>query len=349
MSGAGSGHEVRTAQRPEVTTRASLSLDLDNQWSYMKTHGDAGWERFRRYLDIARAARARRPRRGTGCTSRSSSSARTRRSAENRDALGALAAAGPRDRQPLVPPRALAAPLLGRRSSTKSSPGPRTAIEAATGVRPWVPGPGYSLSGPTLRVLVRRGYAYDASTLPTYIGPLARAYYFRTAKLDRGAAGRAGAALRHVGRRRRGRAAVPVGASTTRTLLEIPVTTLPGVKVPIHVSYLLMLSDVLAGRARAGTSTPRCGLPRGGRRAVAPAAPARPPRGDDVKALAFFPGMSIAGDEKLARVDSYLDAAAAPLRRRPGRRARCARSARRPLPVRPPDFAAGVVTGSWSA
>ncbi len=31
---------------------ASLSLDLDNQWSYMKTHGDAGWESFPSYLDI---------------------------------------------------------------------------------------------------------------------------------------------------------------------------------------------------------------------------------------------------------------------------------------------------------
>ena len=30
---------------------SSLSLDLDNQWSYMKTHGDAGWESFPSYLD----------------------------------------------------------------------------------------------------------------------------------------------------------------------------------------------------------------------------------------------------------------------------------------------------------
>src|SRR6478672_9131090 len=30
---------------------ASLSLDLDNKWSYMKTHGDAGWENFPSYLD----------------------------------------------------------------------------------------------------------------------------------------------------------------------------------------------------------------------------------------------------------------------------------------------------------
>src|SRR5262249_46460471 len=25
---------------------ASLSLDLDNKWSYLKTHGDAGWDRY---------------------------------------------------------------------------------------------------------------------------------------------------------------------------------------------------------------------------------------------------------------------------------------------------------------
>ena len=30
---------------------ASLSLDLDNLWSYMKTHGDLGWENFPSYLD----------------------------------------------------------------------------------------------------------------------------------------------------------------------------------------------------------------------------------------------------------------------------------------------------------
>src|SRR5882724_3116835 len=31
---------------------ASLSLDLDNKWSYMKTHGDEGWESYPTYLDI---------------------------------------------------------------------------------------------------------------------------------------------------------------------------------------------------------------------------------------------------------------------------------------------------------
>ena len=30
---------------------ASISLDLDNLWSYMKIHGDAGWDDYPSYLD----------------------------------------------------------------------------------------------------------------------------------------------------------------------------------------------------------------------------------------------------------------------------------------------------------
>ena len=29
----------------------SLSLDVDNLWSYLKTHGDSGWEAFPSYID----------------------------------------------------------------------------------------------------------------------------------------------------------------------------------------------------------------------------------------------------------------------------------------------------------
>ena len=32
--------------------KASLSLDLDNKWSYLKTHGDPDWESFPSYFDL---------------------------------------------------------------------------------------------------------------------------------------------------------------------------------------------------------------------------------------------------------------------------------------------------------
>src|SRR5690606_32228689 len=31
---------------------ASVSLDLDDQWTYMKVHGDEGWETFPSYLNV---------------------------------------------------------------------------------------------------------------------------------------------------------------------------------------------------------------------------------------------------------------------------------------------------------
>src|SRR3982750_647036 len=42
----------RTWRKDRMKNIASLSLDLDNKWSYMKTHGDAGWETYPSYLDV---------------------------------------------------------------------------------------------------------------------------------------------------------------------------------------------------------------------------------------------------------------------------------------------------------
>src|ERR1700722_4764415 len=36
----------------QVLPPCMLSLDLDDKWTYMKTHGDPAWEKFPGYLDI---------------------------------------------------------------------------------------------------------------------------------------------------------------------------------------------------------------------------------------------------------------------------------------------------------
>jgi peptidoglycan-N-acetylglucosamine deacetylase len=283
---------------------ASLSLDADNQWSYMKIHGDDGWESFPSYLDVL-APRAlevldRHQLRITFFIVGQDAALD-----ENRDALGSLAAAG----HEIGNHSFRHEPWLHRYSETELDEElerAETAIETATGVQTdGFRGPGYSLSKTTLRVLRRRGYAYDASTLPTYIGPLARAYYFRTAKLT--AEERAERELLY-GTWSDGRRAVRPyrWAVDDGTLLELPVTTLPGVKVPIHVSYLLMLSAYSPAAARRyfATALRVCRVA-----GVGPSILMHPLdliSGDDVKALAFFPGMQIPLDEKLARVDSYL-------------------------------------------
>ena len=59
------------------------------------------------------------------------------------------------------------------------------AIEVATGKSPkGFRGPGFSFSESILKVLRNRGYIYDASTFPTFLGPVARAYYFMTSDLS---------------------------------------------------------------------------------------------------------------------------------------------------------------------
>jgi peptidoglycan/xylan/chitin deacetylase (PgdA/CDA1 family) len=116
------------------------------------------------------------------------------------------------------------------------------AIEAATGVIPrGFRGPGFSLSPTVLEVMQARGYEYDCSTFPTYLGPLARAYYFMTAKLPKEEKEKR---KQLFGKFRDGIQPLKPYRWTLNSgsLLEIPVTTLPGVKVPIHLSYLLYLA-----------------------------------------------------------------------------------------------------------
>ena len=140
-------------------------------------------------------------------------------------------------------------------------------IERVTGQLPiGFRGPGFSLSDDVLRVLVERGYEYDCSTFPTFLGPLARLYYFLTARLDEqqknerkklfGTWDEGFKPLRpylweigddesHAIKLRKLKSAIGYRPSAIgRTgMLEIPVTTMPWFKVPIHVSYLLYLDQ----------------------------------------------------------------------------------------------------------
>jgi peptidoglycan/xylan/chitin deacetylase (PgdA/CDA1 family) len=316
---------------------ASLSLDADNQWSYMKIHGDDGWESFPSYLDVL-APRA------LDVLSRHQLQitffvvGQDAALPENHDALGSLAAAG----HEVGNHSFRHEPWLHRYSEAELDEElerAEDAIESATGVRTnGFRGPGYSLSETTLRVLLRRGYVYDASTLPTYIGPLARAYYFRTAELT--AEQRAERALLY-GTWSDGRRAVRPyrWVIDDRTLLELPVTTLPGLKIPIHVSYLLMLSAYSPAAARAYFDAALRICRATG---IGPSILLHPLdliSGDDVKALAFFPGMQISVEEKLARVETYLDLFQRHFDVVPvGEHARAL--AELELPVRAPTFAA---------
>ena len=224
---------------------ASLSLDLDNKWSYMKTHGDEGWQSFPSYLDVIvpRALDLLDERRLAITFFVVGQDAAIER---NRDALReiALRQGGRHEvgnhsfsHEPWLH-------LYARAEVEAEIARAEGAIEAATGRRTvGFRGPGYSLSATVLAVLGARGYAYDASTFPSFLGPLARAYYFMTARLSREEKerrrllfGRASEGLRPL--------KPYLWQTEGGTLVEIPVTTMPFVKVPIHVSYLLYLGSL---------------------------------------------------------------------------------------------------------
>ncbi len=221
---------------------ASLSLDLDNEWAYIKTHGDPAWESFPSYLDVV-VPRFLDTLQRLGQRITVFVVGQDATLDKNRAALRAIPAAGHEignhsfHHEPWLQ-------NYTRAQIDDEIVAATEAIVAATGVRPiGFRGPGFTCSRDTLEVLADHGYRYDCSTFPTYIGPLARAYYFMTAKLtpqerERRKALFGGIAdgLRPIRSYR-----WTLGA---RSIVEIPVTTFPVVKVPIHFSYILYIATI---------------------------------------------------------------------------------------------------------
>jgi hypothetical protein len=287
---------------------ASLSLDLDNQWSYMKTHGDAGWEIFPSYLDtvVPRVLEFLRARELNITFFVVGQDAALEK---NRGALAQLTAAGHEignhsfHHEPWLH-------LYTEAELEAEFQRSEDAIESATGQRPkGFRGPGFSLSRATLQTLVRRGYEYDASTFPTYLGPLARAYYFMTAKLDPDEREKRKALF---GKFSDGFQSVkPFRWQVDgRTLVEIPVTTMPWFKVPLHVSYVLYLSSYSPALALFyfKRALSMCRLT--GTEVSLLLHPLDFLGGDDVSELRFFPGMNLSGEHKMELVGKVLDALA---------------------------------------
>jgi hypothetical protein len=297
---------------------ASISLDLDNLWSYMKIHGDAGWASFPSYLDQVVEIVVDRFR-AHGLTATIFVVGQDAALAKNAAALRAIADAGHEignhsfSHEPWFH-------VYSKDEIEREIADAETAILRATGSGPCgFRGPGFSLSDDTLRVLAERDYLYDASTFPTFLGPLARAYYFLNSR-DMSEEDRR-RRKRLFGTMKDGLRAIrpylwklpasdaqmgqpsPAGE---RQLLEIPVTTLPFVRVPIHMSYIGYLavhSKALASsyiRAALGvlarTKTDLSFLLH----------PLDFVGKDRVDRLSFFPGMSSRTDDKLRLFDEVV-------------------------------------------
>jgi hypothetical protein len=171
-------------------------------------------------------------------------------------------------------------------------------IERVTGRRPQgFRGPGFVSSEAILDVLVRRSYLYDASSFPTFIGPLARAYYFRTVKMSademRDREDLFGS-FEDGFRANRNHRILAGGAS----IAEIPVTTLPFLRLPIHLSYVLYVAtrSPKAAAAYFQTAMLACKMAN-----IEPSILLHPLdflSGEDCPELAFFPAMNLPREVK---------------------------------------------------
>ncbi len=221
---------------------ASISLDLDNQWSYMKTHGDSGWESFPSYFDkfipnflnilnelklqitffvIGQDAILDKNKEYLSLVSKNGHEIANH--SFNHDTFIHLYSKGE-----------LREDILSAEEAILIAAGQKT-----IGFR----APGFSWGKDLFEILIENDYEYDASTFPTFIGPIARKFFFASAKLTdeekdklKNLYGNFAEGFRSIN---------PyfwnIGGS--KKIREIPVSTFPIIKTPIHFSYLFYLAN----------------------------------------------------------------------------------------------------------
>ena len=276
---------------------ASISLDLDNQWSYMKIHGDSGWEKYPSYLDkfiplvieildklnleitffiVGQDAALEKNREFISMI------------VENGHELGNHSFKH-ESWLHVYPKEKIREEILTAEEH----------ITKISGVKPvGFRGPGFSWSENLLGVLSELGYQFDASTFPTFIGPLARFYYMRTTSLT----------TEEKKERKKLFGAFSDGfrsvkpyfwnVNGNKKLLEIPVTTIPFIKTPFHLSYLIYLNNIspFLMRQYLSTAIAFCKMTK-----TSPSFLLHPLdliSGDLVPELKFFPGMNVKSELK---------------------------------------------------
>jgi hypothetical protein len=284
---------------------ASLSLDLDNKWSYLKTHGDSGWDQYPSYLDtvVPRFLKVLHDRHLKMTVFVVGQDAARE---ENFEALASISAAGHEignhsfNHEPWLH-------LYSEQQLVSELAQTEDHLERVTGQCPvGFRGPGFSFCELLLKILVRRGYKYDCSTFPTYLGPIARLYYFMSTRLTKE---QRAERKQLFGQFSEGfRPLKPFTWSFSEgSLIEIPVTTMPLFKVPIHASYILYLAQFsrITALTYWRTALTLCRLA-----GVAPSLLLHPldfMGCDDDSDLAFFPAMKQPAAPKVELVAEMID------------------------------------------
>jgi len=277
---------------------ASISLDLDNQWSYMKIHGDEGWDKYPSYfdifiphiLDVLDELELKITFFIVG---------KDTETEDNRKYLRMITEKGHEVGNHSYYHESwlqtysydkIEKEIIDAEDSIFEATGQRT-----RGFR----GPGFSWSNDLLEVLKKRNYLFDASTLPTWLGPLARYYYFMKSDLPKEEKQARKELFGKFSDGLRPNKPYYHQLKDESKLLEIPVTTIPILRVPFHLSYLIYLSGISPVLMKLYLSVAifLCKITR-----TKPSYLLHPLDligGDKIKSLAFFPGMNIATEQKV--------------------------------------------------
>ena len=286
------------ANMSKIKPVAGISLDLDNQWSYMKIHGDEGWDKYPSYFDIF-VPHILNVLDELDLKITFFIVGKDTESEENRKYLKMITARGHEVGNHSYHHESWLQTYSFEKIQ-KEIIDAENALFKATGQRPTgFRGPGFSWSIDLLKVLESRGYIYDASTLPTYLGPLARAYYFAKSDLSKDDKKSRNELFGKFSEGFRKLKPYKWDLGDGKTIMEIPVTTMPVLKLPFHLSYLIYLSNISIGLMKLYlwialtmckiTKTPISFLLH----------PLDLIGGDQITQLAFFPGMNVDSDKKV--------------------------------------------------
>lgn len=276
---------------------ASVSLDLDDLWSYLRIHGDPGWEKFPSYLETF-----------------------IPQVLDILDTIGVKITFFIVGQDAALDQNKAVLPLIAERGHEVGNHSfhheswlhqyskdrikkeillAEDHIQRITGQKPvGFRGPGFSWSPELFSILAENGYLYDSSSLPTFIGPLARMYYFWNSNFTKEEKSKRDALYGSFKDGLRPVKPYLWDLNSNGYLLEIPISTMPVLKIPFHMSYLLYLSRFSIKFMKLYLQA-TIALCKGMK--FSPSFLLHPLDfigGDQVSNLAFFPGMDISSEHK---------------------------------------------------
>ena len=222
---------------------ASVSLDLDNQWSYMKTHGDEGWKSYPSYydifvpyvLDILRELDIKITFFIVG---------RDAVEINNKIALRKISEEGHDFGNHSFNHEVWINQYTREQLDDELEKAEKAIFEATGKKTVGFRGPGFSWNDTILETLHDRQYLYDATTLPSFIGPFARMYYFWKADFSKEERKKRKGLFGSFSEGFRRMKPYFYKLESGKEILEIPITTVPFIRIPFHMSYLIYLSRV---------------------------------------------------------------------------------------------------------